>query len=233
MKRLKRGTLVVNALILAVVFTVGVVCFFPATAPASSKEDGVYYSGNTQDGVSLMFNVYEGTEIVDGILDALKNAGAKATFFLGGCWADDNVQTLVRIAEEGHELASHGYFHRDHSTLSYEKNVEEIKASLDFIERATGIRPQLFAPPSGAYSDDTVSAAQSLGCRVVMWSKDTVDWRDHDKAVCFRRATQDVGGGDLVLMHPKAHTLQALPDVLAYYQNVGLRAITVGENIGR
>ncbi|MBO5045948.1 MAG: polysaccharide deacetylase family protein [Clostridia bacterium] len=232
MKVIKKGALAVNALILSAVLAVGFVCFFPATLPASSKEEGVYYVGTAETGVSLMFNVYEGTEIVEGILDVLKENGVKATFFLGGCWADDNVPTVVRMRDEGHEIGSHGYFHRDHSQLSYEKNVEEIKASLDFLERVTGERPQLFAPPSGAYSDETVSASKQLNCRVVMWSKDTVDWRDHDKAVCFRRATEEAKGGDLILMHPKAHTLQALPDVLAYYKAQGLQAITVGENIG-
>ncbi|MGN0822502.1 MAG: polysaccharide deacetylase, partial [Candidatus Gallimonas sp.] len=68
-------------------------------------------------------------------------------------------------------------------------------------------------------------------CKTIMWSKDTVDWRDKDAAVCLRRATEGVKGGDLILMHPMAHTLQALPAILDYYRAQGLRAITVGENV--
>lgn len=37
-----------------------------------------------------MFNVYQGSEYVEAILDTLSERGAKATFFVGGSWADDN-----------------------------------------------------------------------------------------------------------------------------------------------
>ena len=67
----------------------------------------------------LMFNVYENTGVVNGILDVLKDHGAKATFFVGGCWADDNSDTLKRILSEGHELGNHGYFHKHHFPINY------------------------------------------------------------------------------------------------------------------
>ena len=68
--------------------------------------------------------------------------------------------------------------------------------------------------------------------RVIMWSKDTIDWRDHDEGLVFSRATQNVSGGELILMHPKEHTLKALPRILAYYEKEGLKTVTVSENIG-
>ena len=168
-----------------------------------------------------------------GILDVLDEYQAKATFFIGGSWADDNVDCLKEIAARGHELGSHGYFHRDHDKLDYSGNYQEIKTSIDFIEKATGISPALFAPPSGAYNDDTVNAAMELGLKTVMWSKDTIDWRDKNVSDCFSRATKDVSGGDLILMHPMAHTLEALPSILQLYRDKGLRTVTVSENITR
>ena len=59
----------------------------------------------------------------------------------------------------------------------------------------------IFAPPSGAYSDASVDAAEDLGHKVILWSKDTIDWHDHDEALLFDRAS-GAQGGDLVLMHP-------------------------------
>ncbi len=97
--------------------------------------------------------------------------------------------------------------------------------------RASGKEIKLFAPPSGAYSEQTVDAAESLSMQTVLWSKDTIDWRDKDADVCYRRATENVEGGDLILMHPMAHTVEALPRVLKSYAEKGLRTITVGENI--
>ena len=234
MKRLssRKIAAITNCVLVLVLALIGTVCFLPAAESVSGVEDKVHYKGSSEDGVSLMFNVYWGTEEVRGILNVLDEYEAKATFFIGGSWADDNVDCLKEIASRGHEIASHGYFHRDHDKLDYNGNLQEIKTSVDFIQTAAGVTVTLFAPPSGAYNDDTVKAAESLGLRTVMWSRDTVDWRDKDEAVCFSRATKNIGGGDLVLMHPMKHTLAALPKILATYRGNGLRAVTVSENLG-
>ncbi len=234
MKRLSSRAIaaLTNGFLALVVCIVGAVCFIPSVSAATNLEGRVYRKGNCEDGVSLMFNVYWGTEEVYGILDVLDEYSVKSTFFLGGSWADDNVPCVKEIAARGHEIGSHGYFHRDHDKLSLKANTDEIKTSVDFISQAAGVTVTLFAPPSGAYNDDTVTAAESLGLKTVLWSKDTIDWRDKNKADAYRRATQEIEGGDLVLMHPMKHTLEALPEILSYYKEHSLRAITVSENIG-
>lgn len=220
-----------NGVLALILVVVGVVCFLPSAANVSGLEERVCYRGASKDGVSLMFNVYWGTEEVEGILSVLEAYGAKATFFLGGSWADDNTACVRAIAAAGHEVGSHGYFHRDHTALGYEGNLEEISRSVRFLQLAADVPVTLFAPPSGAYDEDTVSAAESLGLKTILWTKDTVDWRDKDAQLCFSRATQDVAAGDFVLMHPMAHTLEALPRILERYAALGLRAVTVGENL--
>ena len=225
-------TLLTNGALALIIIVVGVVCFLPTASPAAGVEEQAYYRGNSKDGVSLMINVYWGTDVVKGMLDVLDEYGATATFFIGGSWADDNVECVKEIARRGHEIGSHGYFHRDHDKLSYSENLDEIKTSVDFITRASGVELKLFAPPSGAYNDNTLSAAASLGLRTVLWSKDTIDWRDKDEDVCFNRATQNVSGGELILMHPMTHTLAALPRILTYFEEHFLRTISVSENLG-
>lgn len=222
---------ITNGVLALVLVVVGVVCFYPTAAHVSGLEDRVHYRGTSGDGVSLMFNVYWGTQEVEGILEALAEYDAKATFFIGGSWADDNTACVRKIVEAGHEVGSHGYFHRNHTTLGYEGNVEEISRSVQFLQLAAGVPVTLFAPPSGAYDEDTVNAAESLGLRMVMWSRDTIDWRDKDEETCYLRATEDLQAGELILMHPMEHTLKALPRILEYCNTHSLRPITVGENL--
>ena len=224
-------TAITNGVLALVLVVVAVVCFYPTAAHVSGLEDRVHYRGASADGVSLMFNVYWGTQEVEGILEALAEYDAKATFFIGGSWADDNTACVRKIVEAGHEVGSHGYFHRDHTTLGYEGNVEEISRSVQFLQLAAGVPVTLFAPPSGAYDEDTVNAAESLGLRTVMWSRDTIDWRDKDEETCYLRATEDLQAGELILMHPMEHTLKALPRILEYCNTHSLRPITVGENL--
>ncbi len=229
-----RVAVITNICLAAVLLAVGAVCFFPlGVSTAGRLSDRVYYEGNAEGGcVSLMFNVYWGTEYLPVILDVLDEYGVKATFFIGGSWADDNAEALREIASRGHELGNHGYFHREQDKLSYEKNAEEIRLCGELVEMLCGVQPTLFAPPSGAYSENTVDAAEALGYKVILWSKDTVDWRDRDQTLIYRRAAEGAESGDLVLAHPTAETAAALPSILARYEELGLRQVPVSVNIG-
>ncbi len=233
MSKLKRRDIsfITNAILTLVVAVVAVVCFVPSFAILASSK-APYYNGN-RDGnkVSLMFNVYEGADVVEGIIELLNERGLKATFFIGGCFADDHEDLLKKIVQDGHELANHGYFHLDHAKISREKNREEIENTCKIIEALSGVRTTLFAPPSGAFSAVTMEVAESLGYTVILWSKDTIDWRDANQKKIFDRATVNVKAGDLILMHPKEHTLKALPAILDYYEQKGLKQSTVSANI--
>lgn len=234
MKKLSSRAVAVltNCFLSAVLLVVAAVCFLPSANPAAGLEGRVCRKGNAPDGVSLMFNVYWGTDVVYEILDVLEEHGAAATFFIGGCWADDNVECVREIAARGHEIGSHGYFHRAHDGLDLEGNLKEIGPSVELLNLILQSPVTLFAPPSGAYGDATVEAAEKLGLKTILWSKDTVDWRDQDVETCFRRATEGIEAGDFVLMHPMKHTAAALPRILEFYAKAGLRAVTVGENLG-
>lgn len=198
----------------------------------SSEYTNLYYSAENGSGVSLMFNVYENTEVVKNILNVLDEYGAKATFFIGGSWADDNIDVVREIYNRGQEIASHGYFHKDQAKLSYEGNLEEIRPSVKLLNMICGTEIKLFAPPSGSFSDDTLKACLNLNLNVIMWSRDTIDWRDKDVTLIYNRATNSLKRGEFVLMHPTECTLKALPKILSYIGESGLKAVTVSQNIG-
>ena len=233
MKKLSsRAVAVVTNLALSLILVaVGVVCFLPSANAAAGIEDRVIRKGVSADGVSLMVNVYWGAEEVEEMLNIFDEYGARVTFFVGGSWADDNVSCVREIAARGHEIGSHGYFHRAHDALDLDGNNREIAASIEFLSLVTGRPVTLFAPPSGAYNDATLEAAEGMGLKTILWSKDTIDWRDKDADTVFRRATEGAEGGDLILMHPMPHTAEALPRILAYYRAHGLNVIPVGENL--
>ena len=235
MKRLNiKLAFITNVILLLIVLGVGVISFFPsAIVPiyGGEKLDAIYRGNTNSNNVSLMFNVYENTDTVSKIVDLLDQNSVKATFFVGGCWADDNQAMLEKIVNSGHELGNHGYFHKDHKNLSYEQNEQEIVLTEKVVETLCDAKTKLFAPPSGSYSDVTLECAFNLGYKVIMWSKDTIDWRDKDTNLIFKRATQNLSNGDLVLMHPKEHTLKVLPSIIEYYRNAGFNIVSVRDNI--
>lgn len=193
----------------------------------------IYRGENTRAEVALMINVYQGNEYLEDMLDTMKAYGVHCTFFVGGCWADDNNALILRIVEEGHEIGNHGYFHKDAKELSYAQNKSEIVANNDLIKAVTGKTPSLFAPPSGSYGKDVLKVCEDLGMKVIMWSRDTIDWRDKNTETIYKRATDKIEAGDMILAHPTYNTAEALPDILKYYKEHGLTAVTVSQIISK
>lgn len=192
-----------------------------------------YYSGCEQEPkVSLMFNVYWGTEYLDNILEILEDNNVKATFFIGGVWAARNQDMLNQIVLKGHEIASHGYYHKDMGKLSYEECKKEIINTNRLLTELTGKEISLFAPPSGSFNNNLLLACEEQNMKVIMWTHDTIDWRDKNANLIFDRATKNLSAGDLVLMHPTSETAKALPRILKYYYDNGYLETTVSETIG-
>ena len=98
---------------------------------------------------------------------------------------------------------------------------------LKLISENLGVEMHLFAPPSGAYNKTTVDAATSLNYTTIMWTHDTIDWRDQDEKLITKRATKNLSNGDLILMHPTKKTVDALAGILAYAVNNGFNPTTV------
>ncbi len=84
----------------------------------------------------------------DRVLEILGKAKTKATFFVVG-WIAERHPTVVRwIAEAGHEIACHSYWHR----LVYDLTPEEFRADTEravaAIEAASGVKVRGYRAPS-------------------------------------------------------------------------------------
>ena len=233
-KRFRRKTAdILSALTVIVIIAILATCtILTYTAPAAPVSSSAIYKGDTQENkASVMFNVYEGADNVLQILEILREHDAKATFFIGGIWAEKNADILLKIVMEGHEVGCHGYLHKDHSKMTLEQNKEEIAVCCNLIRSVTGATVKLFAPPSGAFGQNTEDACRALGMKLIMWTKDTIDWRDSDVDLLVKRATKNISNGDLILMHPKSQSVTALPRILSAYKKSGIALTTVSDTV--
>lgn len=223
----------VNVVIILMLFIVASCAVLGVNIVTTSNViNGVYYSGNEESNkISLMINVYWGTEYLDGMLEILDKYDVKTTFFVGGTWAVNESDMLEKIYEKGHEIGNHGYTHKDQDKLNREQNQKEILTTHNIVKDLLNIDMNLFAPPSGAYSKTTVEVASSLGYQTIMWTRDTIDWRDKDADLIYSRAVKDAKGGDLVLMHPTEKTLEALENIIITLQEKGLKVTTVSDTL--
>lgn len=225
-----------NAIIFVMLIAVSCVAGFGINLTTSAKMyNGVYYSGDENSNkVTLMINVYWGTEYLDEMLQILQDNEVTTTFFVGGTWAVKESGMLEKIQSAGHEIGNHGYYHKDQGKVSAEKNYEEILGTHNLVKSLIGVEMNLFAPPSGSYNKKTVEIATELGYKTIMWTegRDTIDWRDKDSEIIYKRAVKNCKGGDLILMHPTEATKNALDRIIKTIKQQGFQLCTVSENLG-
>ena len=85
---------------------------------------------------------------VEEILELFAAADVKATFFTLGWIARRNRALMRRIAEQGHELASHGWDHARVFTMDRTGFAEDIRKARLEIEDAGGVAVKGYRAPS-------------------------------------------------------------------------------------
>ena len=230
---MKKITIITNSIILCFFVALSIIAMpFKSTTVVSKTNPNVIYFGNKQNNnVSFMVNVYWGNEYIEDMLDVFDLYNIKTTFFFGGSWVAKNIDLAKEIYKRGHEIGNHGYNHKDQNKLSKQQNEDEIMMTHKIVLANLGIEMNLFAPPSGAYDDELVEIATNLNYKTIMWTHDTIDWRDKNTNLIVKRATQKLSNGDLILMHPTKNTLEALSQILSFAKNNGFNPTTVSKTI--
>ncbi|NLG83175.1 MAG: polysaccharide deacetylase family protein, partial [Firmicutes bacterium] len=182
--------------------------------------------------VALTFNVAWGEECLPTILEILKKEKVYATFFFVGDWVKKFPDLTRTVAEAGHEIANHGLRHEYPTRLSRDALARLIEDNAALLQNVIG-RPaaRLFAPPYADFARETVAVAAELGYRTVLWTVDTVDWKRPAPEIIAGRVKERVKNGAIVLMHPTAPTIAALPGIIKDLKARGFRLVTVGQMI--
>lgn len=193
------------------------------------------YSGNPgKAAVALAIQVAGNETKVPEMLQALKDYGVQATFFVSGTWADKNPDQFKAIVAAGHEVASRGYS----DTLEPSKaTAAELKADLEkavsALDKLSGgaVAVQLYTPREGSVSSAVAKAAAEKSLRTVMWNVDTADWTDVKPEAMTTRVLKSAKKGAIILMHPRANTVAAIKDIVAGLEEKGLDVVPVSDLI--
>jgi peptidoglycan/xylan/chitin deacetylase (PgdA/CDA1 family) len=188
-------------------------------------------------GVALTFDDGphpQGTPIV---LEVLREAGAPATFFLAGEQVVRRPGLAAEIVAAGHRVELHCHRHRNALRLSARQFHDDAERGRAAIEEASGQAIADHRPPYGIYSAAALRACRERGWRPVLWSKWGKDWRGRATGGSIaRRATKEIGDGDVVLLHDAAYysapgswarTAAALPIILEELGSRGLKAVSL------
>jgi len=237
----RRATLKKNLIIVISVCFLFMSLFFIRNTYALDKGREYYEkTGNvvweiqtTEKVVALTFDDGPHPEYTEQILNLMDQYGAKGTFFLVGEQAEKNPQIVLRMYEDGHEIANHTYTHP--FTKSVPNILKEMDQTNEILYSITGYSPKLFRPVEGHYTDELINEVVKKGYKMVMWSwhQDTEDWRDPGVNHIVRKVLNGIGGGNIVLFHDggsdRTQTVKAIEIILSELQKQGYRFITVSE----
>lgn len=82
------------------------------------------------------------------LLDLLAEHQTRATFFILGWVADNHSELVRRIADAGHEIGCHSYYHRLVYSLTRQEFRQDTSRAMRAIQDACGVSPKLYRAPS-------------------------------------------------------------------------------------
>lgn len=193
---------------------------------------------NTQEkAVAFTYDDGPNSPYTDGLLDVLNEFDAKATFFAVGENIKNNIETVRRMIEEGHELGNHSYSHQQLVNQSLGTIRSEIQKTDDLLSNLGAQSQTLFRAP---YGIKRIRLPWELARRnkiSILWDVDPKDFENPGPETIADAIVRNVKPGSIILMHDGMHdgnpdrseTVTATKLALEQLQKEGYKFKTVSE----
>lgn len=186
--------------------------------------------------VALTFDDGPNPPYTGQILDILKEADVKATFFMLGTAVARHPDIAARVAQEGHTVANHSYYHLNWNSISVAQLEDEMAWTSTAIVKATGAAPLWLRPPGGRTNSRVYREARRQNLALVLWDGDTNDWKRPPPATITYNALSGIRPGGTILMHDgggdRSNTVAALPGIIAGIKKRNYRFVTLDQLYG-
>jgi len=164
------------------------------------------------------------------VLEVLKQAGVKATFFCIGDNVRRHPDIFRQIVDAKHAIANHTFNHLKGwatTTETYAENVRQCELQLFPDSNASN---KLFRPPYGRITRRQIRALSDF--KIVMWDVLTHDYNQKiSKEECLRGSIKATRPGSIVVLHDSVkaerNMMHVLPRYIEYFQSAGFRFETL------
>lgn len=239
MKNIRKAPVICLLLLGICAFLFAVISVFFDQAVLVRK--GTFYRANVSKKViALTFDDGPSLEWTPKILDELKKAGIKATFFMVGKHIQEYPEVAKRLVNEGHDVGIHTFNHpvlvfSDITTLQ-----KEITDTEEIIKTTTGKTTKLFRPPKAWLSKMEKERIRALGYKIVLWRLNSKDWVTFDDKYMARFIIKNVRPGDVILFHDsggvfsleggnRRETVKVIAGLAEKLKQMGYSCITISE----
>jgi endo-1,4-beta-xylanase len=183
--------------------------------------------------VGLTFDDGPITGTTTQLLNALRTAGVRATFFNIGNKVGPNPALARSQVDAGMWVGNHSWTHPHLTQMTSAQITSELTQTQQALQQATGQTPKLFRPPYGETNATLKAAEAQLGLTEVLWSVDSQDWNGASTAQIVQAASTLQPGG-VILMHDGYQTtINAIPQIVANLTSRGLCAGMISTSTGQ
>ncbi len=198
--------------------------------------------------VVLTFDDGPSPSSTEGLLAALADFDASATFFVLMTRVHRSPELLDAIVRAGHEVGLHGPDHARLTHLPVREVVARTRAAKLELADLTGQPVRWFRPPYGSQSLRSWAAVRRAGLMPVMWGGTTWDWKDESMEQRMAKVTSNLAPGQIVLAHDTIAGVEDgaeprepfdidrgafIRDVLGAYRERGITAVSLGAALDR
>jgi peptidoglycan-N-acetylglucosamine deacetylase len=193
--------------------------------------------GGLATGIAITIDDGPDPHITPQVLRLLADHGASATFFCIGERVLRYPDLAQEIVRSGHVIENHSQRHRHNfSLLGPNAMNREVSQAQESIFRVTGISPQFFRAPAGLRNPFLDPVLARLKLRLASWTRRGFDTVSGDADAVFRRLTNPLEAGDILLLHDghaartgrgQAVILDVLPRLLDALAARGLKSVTL------
>lgn len=183
--------------------------------------------------VALTFDDGPWPHSTKGVVDALKANDVQATFFEIGQQIKGRPDRTKLVFNSGNPVEVHTWHHDTLTKRSAKVNKADFRRCIAIIKKVTGVAPRWLRPPGGATNKAVKKTVKSAGLRQIIWTVDTLDWKNRNTSIIVKRTMKGVRPGGVVLMHdgggPRQATVRAVPIVIRKLRAKGYDFVTLDE----
>ena len=208
---------------------------FLAPAPAMASQTGIAgpditHGLRSRNEVAITFHGAGSIAYAKSILAEVAKAEANISVLVVGSWLKEFPEMAKMILDAGHDLGNHTMTHPVLTQLSLSRVQAEINQCDAILAKLTGHKGAWFRPSGTLKSNATIrTAAGRAGYKnCITYDVDSLDYTDQSASATVKTVTRSVKPGSIVGMHfGHAHTIKAIPLILADLQAKGLKPVTL------
>ncbi len=200
-----------------------------ASQPSAAGPDITHGLRNRKE-VAITFHGAGSISYAKAILAEVARANAGISVLVVGTWLQEFPEMAKMILDAGHDLGNHTMTHPVLTQLSLSKVQAEINRCDAILTKLTGHKGAWFRPSGTLKSNATIRiAAGRAGYKnCITYDVDSLDYTDQSTSATVKTVARLVKPGSIVGMHfGHAHTIKAIPLILADLHANGLKPVTL------